>query len=182
FPGGKRDSSDKTCLETALREMQEEIGIHPTDVEVLGEYSPVPNKDGTMRVQPYVGFVKTPLENLDILPFNRDEVQRVFAIPIAELLSMEKRTKLARFRDSKYLYPVYESACEDGCTVWGLTAFILDGVLRRIMSAGPTGALVCPEDLKIQRYRPPTFSAAYTSPVATSASSPAGPAAAQSFA
>ncbi|KAF9178775.1 nudix (nucleoside diphosphate linked moiety X)-type motif 8 [Haplosporangium sp. Z 11] len=153
FPGGKRDLSDENCLATALREMEEEIFISPKDVELLGEYSPMPNKDCTMRVQPYVGFIRTPIDDIASIRYNPDEVQKVFSIPIADLLNPEKRKQLVRFRDSKYMYPVWHVEKED-CTVWGLTAFILDGVLRRMVNQGPLGAMVCPEGADIQRYRP----------------------------
>ncbi|KAG0250694.1 hypothetical protein BG011_008159 [Mortierella polycephala] len=103
FPGGKRDSSDENCLATALREMEEEIFISPKDVELLGEYSPMPNKDCTMRVQPYVGFIRTPIDDVASIRYNPDEVQKVFSIPITDLLDPEKRKQLVRFRDSKYM-------------------------------------------------------------------------------
>ncbi|KAF8933758.1 NUDIX hydrolase domain-like protein [Dissophora ornata] len=153
FPGGKRDPSDENCLATALREMEEEVFISPKDVEVLGEYTPMPNKDCTMRVQPYIGFIRTPIDDIADIRFNPDEVQRVFTIPIEQLLDPKKREDLARFRDSKYVYPVWHVE-EEGCAVWGLTAFIMDGVLRRIMKQGPVGAMICPEGANIERYKP----------------------------
>ncbi|KAF9959706.1 nudix (nucleoside diphosphate linked moiety X)-type motif 8 [Mortierella alpina] len=154
FPGGKRDPTDENCLATALREMHEEVFIPPSDVEILGEYAPMPNKDCTMRVQPFVGFIRTPINDVASIRFNPDEVQKVFTIPIEDLLDPQKRKNLVRFRDSKYMYPVWHVEQED-CTVWGLTAFILDGVLRRMASQGPVGAMVCPEGANIQRYKPP---------------------------
>jgi 8-oxo-dGTP pyrophosphatase MutT (NUDIX family) len=42
FPGGVRDESDFTLLETALRETQEEMGIAPRHVELLGELDDTP--------------------------------------------------------------------------------------------------------------------------------------------
>ncbi|KFH63149.1 hypothetical protein MVEG_11186 [Podila verticillata NRRL 6337] len=153
FPGGKRDPTDPSCLATALREMEEEVFIRADQVEVLGEYPAMPNKDCTMRVQPFVGFLREPINDISQVKFNKDEVQKVFSIPIDDLLDPQKRTNLVRFRDSKYMYPVYHVEQED-CTVWGLTAFILDGVLRRIAKEGPAGAMVCPEGANIQRFKP----------------------------
>jgi len=138
--------------------MQEEIFISPSEVEILGEYTPMPNKDCTMRVQPIIGLIKTPIEDVDRdIRFNTDEVQKVFTIPIQDLLDDKKREgTMVRFRDSKYMYPVFKTGHpDDGCTVWGLTAFILDGVLRRMYEVGPKGALVVPEGMNVQRYRPP---------------------------
>ncbi|KAF9365445.1 nudix (nucleoside diphosphate linked moiety X)-type motif 8 [Mortierella sp. NVP85] len=156
FPGGKRDPTDANCLETALREMEEEVFISPKDIEILGEYTPMPmpNRNCTMRVQPYVGFIRTPIDDISSIRFNPDEVQKVFTIPLEDLVNPEKNKNLARFRESKYVYPVWHVE-EEGCTVWGMTAFIMDGVLRRIMKRGPMGALVCPEGVDIPRYRAP---------------------------
>ncbi|KAG0379562.1 nudix (nucleoside diphosphate linked moiety X)-type motif 8 [Mortierella sp. AD032] len=153
FPGGKRDPTDKSCLETALREMEEEVFISRDQVEILGEFTPIPNKDCTMRVQPYIGLIRQPINDISEIKFNPDEVSKVFTIPVNDLLDPANRKNLVRFRDSKYMYPIYHVEEED-CTVWGLTAFILDGVLRRMLKQGPEGAMICPENGNIQRYKP----------------------------
>ncbi|KAG0024783.1 hypothetical protein BGZ80_007718 [Entomortierella chlamydospora] len=142
-----------SCLAAALREVEEEISIPSNDVEVLGEYTPIPNKDGTMCVYPYIGFIRKPINDVSEIRYNPDEVSKVFSVPIEDLLNPEKRKHLVRFRDSKYMYPVCHVE-EEGCTIWGLTAFIMDGALRRIMKQGPVGALICPEGANIPNYRP----------------------------
>ncbi|KAG0215157.1 nudix (nucleoside diphosphate linked moiety X)-type motif 8 [Mortierella sp. NVP41] len=170
FPGGKRDPSDKSSLETALREMEEEIFVARDQVELLGDFTPMPNKDCTMRVQPYIGLIRQPINDISDIKFNTDEVSKVFTIPIEHLLDPLKRQNLVRFRDSKYMYPIWHVE-EEGCTVWGLTAFILDGVLRRIMKQGPDGAMICPENSNIQRYKPtpPSTPQSTPEPIAISA-------------
>lgn len=135
FPGGKRDPTDISTLATALRETEEEISIPPTDIEILGSYSAMPNKGCTMRVYPYVGIIRTPFDNFDdiagldsIFQVNQDEVSKVFAVPIEDLMDPAKR-ELVRFRSSNVLYPVWKIDKEN-ITIWGLTAFILDGKER----------------------------------------------------
>ncbi|KAF9108274.1 nudix (nucleoside diphosphate linked moiety X)-type motif 8 [Mortierella sp. GBA35] len=157
FPGGKRDPTDKTVLDTALREMEEEIFITRDKVEVLGECASLPNKGCTMKVHPFVGYLKEPIEDLDSIKFNKDEVQRVFTVPLQDLLDPGKRS-MVQFRASKFLYPVWKVDQED-ITIWGLTAFIIDGVLRRIAKEGPAQAIEIPEGAKAERYRPPKPSA-----------------------
>ncbi|KAF9362802.1 hypothetical protein BGX34_005459 [Mortierella sp. NVP85] len=157
FPGGKRDPTDETILDTALREMEEEISISRDQVEVLGEFAPMPNKDCTMRVHPFVGFIKEPIEDIESIVFNPDEVYKVFTVPMDELIDPERRS-MVRFRTSKFLYPVWKIDAED-ITIWGLTAFILDGVLRRIAKEGPTDAMEIPEGVNVEKYIPPTQSA-----------------------
>lgn len=125
FPGGKRDPTDTSVLDTALREMEEEIFISRDKVEVLGECAPLPNKGCTMKVHPFVGYIKEPVEDLDSIMFNKDEVQRVFTVPLQDLMNPEKRS-MVPFRNSKVLYPVWK-VDKEGITIWGLTAFIIDG-------------------------------------------------------
>ncbi|KAF9912159.1 hypothetical protein EC991_000569 [Linnemannia zychae] len=157
FPGGKRDPSDDTVLDTALREMEEEVFISREKVDVLGECAPLPNKGCTMKVHPFVGFLKEPIEDLASIRFNEDEVQRVFTVPLQDLMNPEKRS-MVQFRNSKFLYPVWK-VDEENITIWGLTAFIIDGVLRRIAKEGPAQAIEIPTGAKAERYRPPKPSA-----------------------
>ncbi|CAO3672051.1 unnamed protein product [Rhizopus stolonifer] len=77
FPGGKQDPTDESLEYTALRETEEEIGISPRSIDTLGCYSPLPNKTGSLRVHPYVGFIKD--EHVDLTKFNPDETSK--AIP-----------------------------------------------------------------------------------------------------
>ncbi|KAG9065148.1 nudix (nucleoside diphosphate linked moiety X)-type motif 8 [Linnemannia hyalina] len=152
FPGGKRDPTDTSVLDTALREMEEEIFISRDKVEVLGECAPLPNKGCTLKVHPFVGYIKEPIEDLDSIKFNKDEVQRVFTVPLQDLMNPEKRS-MVQFRSSKFLYPVWKVDGE-GITIWGLTAFIMDGVLRRIGDEGPTQAIEIPKGTPAGKYRP----------------------------
>ncbi|KAF9991525.1 hypothetical protein BGZ65_000486 [Modicella reniformis] len=117
----------------------------------------MPNKDCTMRVHPFVGFIKDPIENIESVIFNKDEVYKVFAVPMQELFDPEKRS-MVRFRNSKFLYPIWRIEEED-ITIWGLTAFILDGVLRRIAKEGPKDAAEIPKGTNVKKYIPPTPSA-----------------------
>ncbi len=54
FPGGRRDPGDPDLIFTALREAEEEIGLPPGLVEVIGPLSPLISKHG-IKVTPYVG-------------------------------------------------------------------------------------------------------------------------------
>src|SRR3989338_11179129 len=56
FPGGRRDPEDPDLIFTALREAQEEIGLPPGLVEVIGPLSPLISLHG-IQVTPYVGLV-----------------------------------------------------------------------------------------------------------------------------
>jgi 8-oxo-dGTP pyrophosphatase MutT (NUDIX family) len=56
FPGGRRDPEDPDLVFTALREAEEEIGLPPGLVEVVGPLSPLISKHG-IKVTPYVGVI-----------------------------------------------------------------------------------------------------------------------------
>src|SRR5690348_17336405 len=56
FPGGKREP-DEDLLATALRESNEEIGIQPADVEVLGCLDDVSTMAGQFVITPWVGVL-----------------------------------------------------------------------------------------------------------------------------
>ncbi len=73
FPGGSWEESDKSIIETALRESWEEIGLDPEIVRVLGKMADVEMITG-FRITPVVGICEWPTR----LTVNPDEVDRVF--------------------------------------------------------------------------------------------------------
>ncbi|CEI99262.1 hypothetical protein G6F70_007188 [Rhizopus microsporus] len=132
FPGGKKDETDETVEQTALRETEEEIGLPSSSIDILGRYSALPNKTGSLRVHPYVGFIKD--QHIDLTRFNPEEVSRVFTLPIDYLIDTKNR-EMKQFRDSPMKYPVFKvpQNMEGEKEIWGLTSFILDGVFRKII-------------------------------------------------
>ena len=77
FPGGVRHQSDPDLRATALRETQEEIGLDPQVVEVLGVLPPVDTITG-YRILPFVGLIPHPY---DFRP-SPLEVQRLLLLPL----------------------------------------------------------------------------------------------------
>ena len=62
FPGGKKEESDRSLEDTALREAEEEIGIKKNDVKVIGPLSELYIPVSGFLVQPFVGYLnKKPL-------------------------------------------------------------------------------------------------------------------------
>lgn len=96
-------------------------------MDVLGCFSALPNKTGSLRVHPYVGFVKTQSDDL-FTKFNPDEVSSVFTLPIEYLIDPKVRM-IKQFRDSKREYTVFKlpDHVHGEKELWGLTSFILDG-------------------------------------------------------
>jgi 8-oxo-dGTP pyrophosphatase MutT (NUDIX family) len=81
FPGGKLDPCDASLQAAALREAQEEVGLHAKHVQILGEL-PVYLTGTAFCVTPVVALVSP---DLDITP-NPDEVADVFEVPLAFLM------------------------------------------------------------------------------------------------
>ena len=81
FPGGRCDAEDCSPEETALREAEEEVGIAPARVEILGRLPEYRTSTG-YTVAPVVGWAEPPLAYRP----DPDEVEDVFEVPLAFLL------------------------------------------------------------------------------------------------
>ena len=114
FPGGACDDGETTPEETALREAEEEIGIDPRDVRVLGRLVNLITIT-YFRVTPVVGVVKWPA----VLRVGEHEVARVFTIPLGWLANASNRWQFERpgMNRSLIAYHPY-----DGELLWGATA------------------------------------------------------------
>lgn len=110
----------------------EEVGIAPSSIDILGNYSTLPNKTGSLRVHPFLGYIKDPISSIKDLNYNKDEVSTVFSLPIDYLTRRDIR-EVRQFRHTQVKYPVFkvpaeiEREIEGENEIWGLTSFILDG-------------------------------------------------------
>lgn len=82
FPGGSHDPADGPLENTALREAQEEIGLDPARVEVLGLLPPVWTVVSNFTILPFVGLLP---QGPGELRLNSDEVAALIEAPIAQL-------------------------------------------------------------------------------------------------
>src|SRR6188472_458459 len=58
FPGGRQDFGDEDLRTTALREAEEEIGLPPAEVELVGALEPVGTFVTNYKIHPFVGVIK----------------------------------------------------------------------------------------------------------------------------
>lgn len=120
FAGGKRDLGDSDLCMTALREAQEEIGVSPQDVMVLGELG-IHHSTSRYRITPTVGVMPWPYA----LALNPLEVARVFTIPLHWLAQPQHHE--IRYRELVGItepVPVVYFEEYDGEVLWGATARI----------------------------------------------------------
>ena len=82
FPGGSHEPADGSLEHTALREAQEEIGLDPARVEVLGMLQPVVTVVSNFTIIPFVGSLPTGPGPLYANPL---EVDSIIEAPLAAL-------------------------------------------------------------------------------------------------
>jgi 8-oxo-dGTP pyrophosphatase MutT (NUDIX family) len=85
FPGGKHSARDKTMLETALRETQEEVFLDGGDVEVLAELPIVDTSSTGYRIYPFLGKVRPPRQ----WRYDTREVAEVIEVAVEDLARPE---------------------------------------------------------------------------------------------
>ncbi|MFM7718691.1 MAG: NUDIX hydrolase [Actinomycetota bacterium] len=121
FPGGLRDDGDAGLVATALREFEEELGVGPERVEVLGALAPVHTVVSGVLMLPFVGW----LASLPTFRPDPREIAEVLAFPLAELERAEQPVELAH--DGRvhrgFAYPMGEH------TIWGATGRALHDLL-----------------------------------------------------
>ena len=132
FPGGRAEPEDADATATALREAEEEIGLHPQHVDVLGALPTYTTGTGFV-VTPVVALV-TPGFTLTPDPF---EVAEIFEVPLAFLMTpANHRRHRADFGSGmrQFLSMPYEAADAEGRTrryfIWGATAGMLRNLYR----------------------------------------------------
>lgn len=131
FPGGRSDEGDRTPERTALREAEEEVGIAPDRVEVLGRLPEYCTSTGYC-VTPVVGWAEPPLA------YRPDpyEVEDVFEVPLSFLLDPRNHRYESAFyrgRMRQYWAMPYGERY-----IWGATAGMLV-TFHRILAGGGEG-------------------------------------------
>jgi len=124
FPGGRIDRRDAGPLAAALRESQEEIGIEPGHVRVLGQLDQVTAASNYL-VTPFVGLVPYPYE----FRLNLSETAAVFSVPVFALLEPGCFKVEPRFFPSNRRDPICHFYYQDW-DIWGATARIIMQLLE----------------------------------------------------
>jgi 8-oxo-dGTP pyrophosphatase MutT (NUDIX family) len=121
FPGGASDPRDRGPAHTALREAQEETGVDPDGVEVVGRLPDLYIPMGNYAVTPVLAWWREPSEIGAVDPA---EVHSVHRVPVAELLDPANRYSLRH--PSGFVGPAFVL---DDLFVWGFTGGIISRFL-----------------------------------------------------
>lgn len=127
FPGGVIEPGDRGATDAALREAEEEVGIHANDVEVIGYLEPYLTITHYCII-PVVGTIPWPYD----LSINQMEVASVFGVPLrwlADPLNLQRMQYTKEGTDQKDL--VYYFLPYQGETIWGATARITVNLLGK---------------------------------------------------
>lgn len=128
FPGGRADPRDTTPEETALREAEEEIALHPKDVRILGRLKPL-RTITNYCITPVVGAFTWPYT----FQLAGEEVSRVFTIPLKWLADRENHE--IRPRELPHPFspvPVIYFKLYENELLWGVSAQITLNLLKAL--------------------------------------------------
>jgi 8-oxo-dGTP pyrophosphatase MutT (NUDIX family) len=124
FPGGRYDEGERDLVATALREAEEEIGLPPDAVEIVGALQPTPTIATGYAVYPFVGMI----EPGRTWTLSAQEVAEVIEFSLRDLLDGYGRRRLVRrgvpIRTDTYVVGDH--------LIWGATARILSDLFDRV--------------------------------------------------
>lgn len=121
FPGGAQDADDVSPVAAALREAQEEVGLDPAGVEVLGSLPDLWLPPSRFVVTPVLAWWREPH---DVGVVDVAEVAAVVRVPLSELSDPANRICVAH--PNGWVGPAFEVR---GLLVWGFTAGLTDRLL-----------------------------------------------------
>jgi 8-oxo-dGTP pyrophosphatase MutT (NUDIX family) len=128
FPGGKPEPEDRDLYATALREMDEEVGL--SGAELLGSLTPTPVYSGRYLIYPYVVAVPEGRAPEARSP----EIARILELPLAAWLRGDEplRGVAVPWEGSTILMPHFDL---EGCVLYGASAVIFHELIARLADA-----------------------------------------------
>ena len=125
FPGGYHEESDPSYEYTALRETEEEFGISPEEITILGQLTPLYIPASEFLVYPFVGYCKTTPQ------FQPDEkeVEMILESPLHHLRQSSTKKETPMTFSSGFTMKSVPYFDVDGHVVWGATSMMLNEFL-----------------------------------------------------
>ncbi len=118
FPGGRQEQGE-SFEETAIREAQEELGINPESIQVLGKLTPLYIPPSNYCIYPIVASTST---RPDFRPFSQ-EVAEVIEVPLDHLLdSQNVKREMWTYEGAQIEVPFYSF---EEHKIWGATSMVL---------------------------------------------------------
>jgi 8-oxo-dGTP pyrophosphatase MutT (NUDIX family) len=128
FPGGKHDPEDETMLDTAIREVREELGLLIDRADVLAELPVVETRTTGYRVFPYLARIEVP----DRWQLAEREIAEIIDVKLSDLLQPDAHDKRIE-HVSTWQQPQKVASYQVGShRLWGLSYRILHPVIPRL--------------------------------------------------
>jgi 8-oxo-dGTP pyrophosphatase MutT (NUDIX family) len=129
FPGGKWEKEDVSLEQTALRELEEEVGVAQGQVQLVKQWSELYIPPSNFLVTPFLG-IATELPQWSI---QEEEVAEIIELDLEVLLSEDivQNVSMTTTYANNIEVPAFVI---DGHVVWGATAMILSEVKESIKS------------------------------------------------
>ncbi|MBM2804180.1 MAG: CoA pyrophosphatase [Deltaproteobacteria bacterium] len=130
FPGGKHDPADETMLDTALRELREELGLIVPREDILAELPMEQTRTTGYRVFPYVARIAVP-EQWQIA---EREIAELFDVKLSDLTRPGAHDKMID------RFPTWQKAEQvsfyqiGSHRLWGLSYRILHPIIPRLVA------------------------------------------------
>jgi 8-oxo-dGTP pyrophosphatase MutT (NUDIX family) len=125
FPGGKAELTDKSLIHTALREAQEEVGLDPQSVSVIGQ---LPNYQiiSGYQITPIIGVINA----MQTYQKDDNEVDEIFHVPLQHFLQDKNHHTINAYHNGRFhnvhFFPYRQY------NIWGATASIMKDLVTRI--------------------------------------------------
>ena len=124
FPGGKSEPDDPDLIYTALREANEEVGINPGDVAILGTLTPLYIPPSNIMVSSVIAFS----DKIPDFRINTREVNYVFTPSVDDFLKQDTlKCKTLEIFKEEISVPYFDVNNEE---IWGATAMIMNEFLE----------------------------------------------------
>ena len=121
FPGGRYEDFDIEIKNTALREIEEEIGLHSENIEVIGRISDIYVPPSNFLISVFVGYLpQKPQYKID-----EREVNEIIEIELSEFFkenSIIEKEFVVPSTNSKVLAPYYKVG---NIELWGASAMVM---------------------------------------------------------
>jgi 8-oxo-dGTP pyrophosphatase MutT (NUDIX family) len=131
FPGGLADQGEDPAS-AALRETEEELGLAPADVELMGSLPQVHTRVTRILIVPFVGLLA---KDPRFTP-NAEEIADVLEFRLADLIDRGAESEF-EYDGNSFQTFVYDL---DGHVIWGATARILWSFIELLRAQGRSGA------------------------------------------
>lgn len=128
FPGGKFELSDENLMETAYREVTEEIGINKSNIIYWLRMRPVNTFTG-FTIWPFIGMIKKFAK--DELQLNKHEVSDIMSIPIEVFLEPKYKREITFYENNNFRKS--DAFTYKGKIIWGASAKIITNIFKPIL-------------------------------------------------